>query len=113
VTRNDVTELSGPTSPPLGLNKTGQWTASEVELGDRWTLLLYTDGMIEGRIGHGPRRLGTEGLMDLVRDVLGPQPFDHGRIAAAGLPQQLMDEVLKLTSGAVADDMCVLMLGRP
>ena len=71
ITPDGITELTAPTSPPPGLNDRESWTACAVELGDRWSLLLYTDGLIEGRIAKGPYRLGTDGLMELVRDALG------------------------------------------
>ena len=32
---------------------------SEVGLGDNWTLLMYTDGLIEGRIGALPGAAGA------------------------------------------------------
>lgn len=108
----DVKELCVPASPPLGLNTTGKWPGSEVELGASWTLLLYTDGLIEGRVSRGPSRLGTRGLMEVVRAELGPRSSGRGRVATDGLPAVLMDEVLKLTSGTVTDDMCVLALSR-
>ena len=36
----------------------GDWPASEVELGPDWSVLMYTDGLIEGRIGDGRRAAG-------------------------------------------------------
>ena len=37
---------------------------------DDWALLLYTDGLIEGRTGVGTARLGGEGLEAMVRGEL-------------------------------------------
>ena len=68
-----------PHVPAARAQRPGSWPGREVELGDRWSLLLYTDGLIEGRIAKGPYRLGTEGLMGLVRDALGAPPFDPRR----------------------------------
>src|SRR5262249_30201567 len=53
-----VTELRAPVSAPPGIAHVEDWPVSEVDLGDSWTLLLYTDGLIEGRVGTGPERLG-------------------------------------------------------
>ena len=78
VTPDGVTELTAPVSPPVGLNAARRWPGHEVSLGDNWSLLMYTDGLIEGRISQGPYRLGTDGLIDLVRDALGPLPYDPG-----------------------------------
>ena len=42
----------------------------EHALPERWSLLLYTDGLIEGRTGVGADRLGGEGLAAMVRGEL-------------------------------------------
>lgn len=112
VTRDGITELTAPACPPLGLNAGGRWPAHPVELGDNWSLLMYTDGLTEGKIGQGPRRLGTEGLMDLARDALGPLPYDPGQVDDE-LLQRLMKQVRKLSSGALNDDVAMLVLGCP
>jgi hypothetical protein len=80
-----------------------------VALGDRWSLLFYTDGLIEGRIARGPFRLGTEGLMGLMRDALGAPPFDPGRVGD-GLLSRLIDQVRNLNSGDLNDDIAILAL---
>ncbi|MFZ0004105.1 MAG: fused response regulator/phosphatase, partial [Trebonia sp.] len=54
VTPDGVTELTAPVSPPVGLNAARRWPGHEVSLGDNWSLLMYTDGLIEGRISQGP-----------------------------------------------------------
>lgn len=53
---------------PLGASDERTWTPNPVELGPEWTLMLYTDGIIEGYADGRPdrRRLGTEGLIDIV-----------------------------------------------
>jgi serine phosphatase RsbU (regulator of sigma subunit) len=111
VTRDGITELTAPVCPPLGLNTARQWPGFEVELGDSWSLLMYTDGLIEGRISQGPYRLDTEGLIDLVRDALGPAPYDPGRVSEDGLLRRLMEQVRKLNSGDMNDDVAILALG--
>ena len=37
------------------------WPSAEVALGDGWSVLMYTDGLIEGKVGSGPERLGSDG----------------------------------------------------
>src|SRR5215468_12778397 len=59
-----VTELRAPVSAPPGIAHVEDWPVSEVDLGESWTLLLYTDGLIEGRVGTGPERLGSDGLTE-------------------------------------------------
>jgi serine phosphatase RsbU (regulator of sigma subunit) len=112
VTPNGITELSAPACPPPGLNGQGNWPGREVVLGDRWSLLLYTDGLIERRIAKGPFRLGTEGLMGLMRDALGAPPFDPGRVGGDELLDRLIDQVRDLSSGDLDDDIAILALSR-
>jgi len=111
VTSDRITELTAPACPPLGLNGNGNWPGCEVELGDRWSLLLYTDGLIEGRISRGPYRLGTEGLMGLMRDALGAPPFDPGKVSDDALLNRLIDQVRSLNGGDLNDDIAILALG--
>jgi serine phosphatase RsbU (regulator of sigma subunit) len=111
VTPDRITELIAPVCPPPGLNDAGTWPGCEVALGDRWSLLLYTDGLIEGRIRRGSRRLGTEGLMDLVWNALGAPPFDPGRVCDDALLGRLIDQVRDLNSGDLNDDIAILALG--
>src|ERR1700736_5922191 len=89
VTRGGVLELQTPTSPPLGLARVEHWPGTQVGLDGSWSVLLYTDGLIEGRIGKGSERLGSEGLMDLIRATLRGE--GNGETGAAG---PLADDVL-------------------
>jgi len=111
VTPDRIAELAAIPCLPPGLNGTEAWPGCEVELGDRWSLLLYTDGLIEGRVGPGPGRLGSEGLMALLRDALGAKPFDPGRVSDDVLLNQLIDQVCQLNGGDLKDDVAILALG--
>lgn len=82
-----------------------------MSLGDNWSLLMYTDGLIEGRISQGPYRLDTDGLIDLVRDALGPLPYDPRQASEEQLLRRLMEQVRKLSSGELNDDIAILALG--
>ncbi len=106
-----VSELAGPACPPIGLNAARDWPGQEVDLGDRWSLLLYTDGLIEGRIGLGHYRLGSDGLMGLLRDALDAPPFDPGKVTDDGLLNRLIDQVSSLNSGDLDDDIAIVALG--
>jgi serine phosphatase RsbU (regulator of sigma subunit) len=108
VTADQVTELAAPACPPAGLNETGKWPGYEVQLGDRWALVLYTDGLIEGRVGRGPDRLGTEGLIELVRDALGAPPFQPGQVSDEAMLGQLIDRVRDLNHGDLNDDIALI-----
>ncbi len=111
VRRDGISELAAPPCPPVGLNAAEHWPATEVELGDSWSILLYTDGLIEGRISQRAYRLDTDGLMDLVRDALGPGPYDPGRVSEDGLLRRLIEQVRKLNGGELTDDTAILALG--
>jgi serine phosphatase RsbU (regulator of sigma subunit) len=82
------------------------WPGTQIRLDGSWTILLYTDGLIEGRIGKGPERLGSEGLMDLIGDALGG-PDKSGE----ELLDQVIDSVRELNGGDLDDDLAVLALG--
>src|SRR6516164_8929606 len=105
VARGGVLELQTPTAPPLGLGRVRHWPGTQVRLAGSWSVLLYTDGLIEGRIGKGSERLGSEGLMELIRDALrGPdQSGDE-------LLDQVIDRVRELNGGDLDDDLAVLAL---
>src|SRR6266567_5307361 len=106
VSRGGVTELPTQFAAPLGLSEARDWPGTQIRLDGSWSILLYTDGLIEGRIGKGPERLGSEGLMDLIRDALGGpgQPGEE-------LLDQVIDRVRELNGGDLDDDLAVLALG--
>jgi serine phosphatase RsbU (regulator of sigma subunit) len=111
VTPAKVTELSAAISPPPGLNTSQDWTGTEIELGDAWSLLMYTDGLIEGRVDYGPHRLGAEGLIGLVRDRLSSVPFNPARVSDGVMLAGLIDQVCVLNNGDLNDDVAILALG--
>jgi serine phosphatase RsbU (regulator of sigma subunit) len=114
VTRGGVLELQTPTSPPLGLGRVEHWPGTQVGLDGSWSVLLYTDGLIEGRIGKGSERLGSEGLMDLIRATLRGE--GNGEAGAAGPPADdvLLDRVIEhvraLNGRDLDDDLAILAL---
>lgn len=100
-----VCALPEESGPALGLLPGATWPEHEVDLGDTWSLLLYTDGLIEGRVGAGPERLGTPGLVDLVRDVMERDP-------GPGLLDDLVGYVETLNGDDLTDDLAILLLSR-
>ena len=119
VTCGGVLELQTPTSPPLGLGRVQHWPGTQVGLDGSWSVLLYTDGLIEGRIGKGSERLGSEGLMDLIRAALrtAPHAEGDGETGAAGMPaddvllDRVIEHVRELNGGDLDDDLAILALG--
>jgi serine phosphatase RsbU (regulator of sigma subunit) len=106
VSRGAVAELPTRPAAPLGLSDVRDWPAIPVRLDGSWSILLYTDGLIEGRIGKGSERLGSEGLMELIRDALS----GLGR-SGDELLDQVIDRVRELNGGDLDDDLAVLALG--
>ncbi|MCU7824053.1 PP2C family protein-serine/threonine phosphatase [Kitasatospora sp. DSM 101779] len=113
--------LLGPEGPPrllpadqagpaLGLlpcdDGLAAWPAVELDLQPGWSLLLYTDGLVEGRVGAGSRRLGQDGLIELIADHHATG-LTRGRLVDSALA-----EVEELNGGSLTDDVAVLLLER-
>ncbi|MFD8006607.1 PP2C family protein-serine/threonine phosphatase [Streptomyces mirabilis] len=92
--------------PALGLLHGARWPRQQVELGGEWSLMLYTDGLIEGHIGEGKERLGQDGMVDLVRRRLAEG------LAGEELLRATVNEVRDLNGGELTDDVAVLLLDR-
>jgi serine phosphatase RsbU (regulator of sigma subunit) len=89
-----------PSGPPLGIFQNVEWSELEVPLGDDWSILLYTDGLIEATVGGGPDLLGTEGLLNLVREQGGVHL------------DRLIERVIELNRDALSDDLATVLISR-
>ena len=88
------------------------WPATDVPLPPAWALLLHTDGLIDGRVGRGPERLGGEGLAELVDRLVRRWP--GWRTAPDAVVDALIQQVEVLNGGDLVDDVAVLLVGaRP
>jgi serine phosphatase RsbU (regulator of sigma subunit) len=92
--------------PALGLLPGARWPRTQVELGAEWSLMLYTDGLIEGHVGAGRERLGEDGMLALVRGKR-----EEG-LRGEALLRATVDEVRRLNGGELADDVAVVSLDR-
>ncbi|MFF9863340.1 PP2C family protein-serine/threonine phosphatase [Streptomyces tendae] len=92
--------------PALGLLPGARWPRMQVELGAEWSLMLYTDGLIEGHVGEGRERLGQEGMVEMVRRQLAEG------LAGEELLRAAVNEVRELNGGELADDLAVVLLDR-
>lgn len=106
ITGTDVREMKAPVRTPVGVGDGSRWPSCEVELGERWTVLMYTDGLIEGRVGSDRRRLDVDGLIELVHAALAAGLRD------AALLDHVIDEVRTLNGGDLDDDMAVVALSH-
>jgi len=81
--------------------------ATRVSLdGEGWSLLIYTDGLIEGRRIPTERadRLGVEGLIELLDHP------DRAQLPPEHLPGWLVGKVEERNGGPLADDVAVLLI---
>ncbi|MFI1965917.1 PP2C family protein-serine/threonine phosphatase [Streptomyces pathocidini] len=92
--------------PALGLLPHARWPRLDVELGGDWSLMMYTDGLIEGRIGEGTQRLGQEGMAEVVARQLGEG------LRGEELLDAVLTEARSLNGGELTDDVAVLLLDR-
>lgn len=92
--------------PALGLLPRARWPRRQVELGGSWSLMLYTDGLIEGRIGVGKERLGQDGMVEMINRHL-----DSG-LSGEGLLEASVTEARRLNGGELTDDVAVVLLSR-
>lgn len=93
--------------PALGLLPDACWEEVPVALGSReWALMLYTDGLIEGRIGEDTRRLGQDGMVRLAARLLASGLRGEAFLDAA------VTEVRELNGGELTDDVAVVLLER-
>lgn len=97
-----------PSGPALGIFESAEWPVQRLELPPEWTLMLYTDGLFEGKTGRGRERLGEDGLVRLLRA--------HSTAAATRTEwlDELINEVQQLNGGPLTDDVALLQLSfRP
>ncbi|WKX71167.1 PP2C family protein-serine/threonine phosphatase [Streptomyces sp. XD-27] len=93
--------------PALGLLPNARWPRRQVELGPAWSLMMYTDGLIEGRVGAGSKqRLGQDGMVDIVS-----RQMAEG-LRGEALLDAMVTEVRSLNGGELTDDLAVLLLDR-
>jgi serine phosphatase RsbU (regulator of sigma subunit) len=105
-----VEPVAGEPQIMLGVVPGSVYPPAEVALpGDDWAVLLYTDGLIEGRIDDADdadARLGVAGLTELVdRYRRRGQPL-------AALPGWLVGQAEGRNGGTLADDVAMLLLTR-
>jgi serine phosphatase RsbU (regulator of sigma subunit) len=90
---------------PLGLEGWGGWPSFDVPLGSEWMLLLYTDGVFEGRSRDGGR-LGLPRFLELARAAA----METTELAA--FLDRLVKEVEAEHGGPLSDDIAILGLAH-
>jgi PAS domain S-box-containing protein len=105
--RVEVVEV--PAGPALGIHDQGYpWEAGQLEVAGAWTLLCYTDGLVEGRSAPGSReRFGIDALVATAAGLLaGPGGLED-------VLDRLLDVVHEANGGDLSDDVAILCLSRP
>jgi serine phosphatase RsbU (regulator of sigma subunit) len=97
-----------PGGPPLGIFDQTAWPGRRAELGDSWSLLLYTDRLVEGKIGAGNERLGEDRLLELVERKIAERP--DWRANGEELLASLIADVERLNGEPLTDDIAVVLL---
>ncbi|MEA2301271.1 MAG: hypothetical protein QOE44_1806 [Solirubrobacteraceae bacterium] len=95
--------------PPIAAFDYTGWPAARYELPPSWSILLYTDGLIEGRVDAGPDRLGEDGLHRLIVDHLDRLP--DWRADPDGLLRQLIERATDLNGDELSDDVAMVLVG--
>jgi serine phosphatase RsbU (regulator of sigma subunit) len=97
-----VSQLSSErVGAPLGLFPDSKRECHTFELPDAWRLMLFTDGLVEGRNGAGPDRLGVEMLSCLADEC---SEFD----STPALVDHLIACAQRLNEGPLVDDLAVV-----
>lgn len=90
---------------PVGIPATPKFTGTQFRLGQGDTLILYTDGLTEARIGNGSQRYDDDGaLLEFAAA--------HAPTTASAIVAEIRTLLDNLGSG-VEDDAAVLALGVP
>lgn len=97
-------ELEVTPGPPIGVDAGSQWRAARIDLPDPpWSLLLYTDGLTEGRsTPGGPRPFGHERLLGILAGHA--PPLDNAALDAVLAAAQ------EANGGPMLDDVVMVAL---
>jgi serine phosphatase RsbU (regulator of sigma subunit) len=103
-----VDPLPAPTGLVLGVNPGRARTATHFGLDtDDWSLLVYTDGLVEGYADPGEDdRLDVTGLCELLTEPQGRQQ------PVGQLTRWLFDRAEQANGGPLADDVAMLLLSH-
>jgi serine phosphatase RsbU (regulator of sigma subunit) len=104
-----ISDLSnGRGNAGIGVGNT-PWRSEQVSLPETWTILLYTDGIIDGRVGDGPKRLGEDGLHRLIAERIASRP--NWREQPLALLDELIAAAERLNGEVLSDDVAMLLVG--
>jgi len=102
-----VRELEGRALPILTLLPSAEIEPSTLTLDGDWGLLLFTDGLVEGRAAPGA--INRSGVDELVRQL---QSLVSSGIPRVELAPTLLAEAERRNGGPLTDDVAVLLVGN-
>ena len=89
----------------LGLNQNESWPASTLALPERWSLMLFTDGLIEGMADpDSTTRLGEAGAVELV------EAHRRQGLRGTALVDAVATDVIARNGGPLADDLAICLI---
>ncbi|MGW5318316.1 PP2C family protein-serine/threonine phosphatase [Nocardia thailandica] len=92
-----------PGGPALGfVPGLGRWPAHDLTLPADAGLMLFTDGLFEGRVGQGSERLGEDGLLAVANTLSAEHPEDFVDALIARVEESAAD------AGGLDDDVAIL-----
>jgi len=96
--------IEGSAGPAVGLVPSPDWAETQLVLPPGAGLVLFTDGLFEGRTGPGSERLGEDGLLELAGDLTA--------LPSAAFVDTLLErtEAVAGQYGGLADDVAVVHL---
>jgi serine phosphatase RsbU (regulator of sigma subunit) len=101
----DAVTVPANHGPVLGVFERSERPASYLRLPrPDWSLMLYTDGLIEGRAAEGDGRLDAAGLRALITSA------EARGLDTADLPGWLVARAEEANGGPLADDVAMLVL---
>ena len=97
--------LEPKVGPALGLSG-HEWPLNIFDLPPGCGLILLTDGLFEGRSGHGTERLGEKGLLEVARG--------YAHLPGREFVRALIDDVERRAQsvGGISDDIAVVRVER-
>ena len=72
-----------------------------------WSLLLYTDGVTDGYVGDGKRRLGQAGLVEVVAAAQAGAENDPRELV-----RLVVERAEELNAGPLLDDVALVLVAR-
>jgi serine phosphatase RsbU (regulator of sigma subunit) len=95
----------------LGIPVLGGWSPRRVDLGERWRVVLFTDGVLETTVDGGSDRLGEEGLQRVMEDQVAAERAAAPGAGGPTVVERILEAVRARHGGNLVDDTALVVLG--